>query len=591
MRNLLLLAAIFSVPSLLLASNVQLETSKSVNGTHEAATSVMSLFQMTFSTLFADKCFERHFVSESERDQVLSKIIAFQHFETIDQLKEEGHGKLIMSDFSKREIEYNLEQSPFLEILLNVSSLDPKHRMLNLLSGNEGFSEIPFKVRRFVAAKKLWTAPCSKAWTTHSTFALPNIGSLSLFLSSFHEKFEMFKESLVEIEPSVVAEACVKIVLGIDCIKLSVNDQMCLLGSLAALFPKSLIVSNACLLHNYLSFDSSISEIIDAAYFQCPHNESMVFNALLSSPKHVFASWCMKVLKRQRFSLVHIKFSQPHLLFDDVFLRTHDISVEERDVVLRSYQPENLCTALSRPDLKNEDVYALAEWIINSKIDLSTLSFSDLVAIYSLDSDDDQGALANRYFYLLKSKYKGLEAFVKVLLGIKYAWRLTDGKKTALLKHLDPERLEPFIADLNNRKTLMVRAMSSINQYETYILAKGFLDSDLQLLAEAYLEHSKECKWLHLNRPQTNLVVHALADCIGDDIEKLKNLQNFPKDYKAMMFLLTDHDAIVDCLSGFAKKLDLIPFLSKIDFGSQTKAARAAERIHKCQKQRLSDAI
>lgn len=159
------------------------------------------------------------------------------------------------------------------EFLLRLD--DPKNLLFSILCGDGNFCEMSLRVRQFVA---------QHVWFPYD--ATKHTCSLSSFLSSFRDKFDMFKDSLVGMDANVVAQACVEILLGVNCVILSENDRKNLLGSMKLLFIEDSLIQTACRFCEKLPPNPSTSEILKVAE-EYPSLRNTIFKVLKSFPKHM----------------------------------------------------------------------------------------------------------------------------------------------------------------------------------------------------------------------------------------------------------------------------------------------------------------
>lgn len=106
--------------------------------------------------------------------------------------------------------------------------------------------------------------------------------SLSRFLSLYHDEIESFKDRLIGIDIETLAEACVSIVLGMDCATLTTDDQNVLFNSIKSLIPQSSLLGMACSLQNDLSFNSSILDIFKTIRCKYPALRGIAIKVLES---------------------------------------------------------------------------------------------------------------------------------------------------------------------------------------------------------------------------------------------------------------------------------------------------------------------
>lgn len=520
--------------------------------------------------------FERHFNSEEERNRVLSKAVAvyYDKMVALANSKEKDHSKT-SDEFLDVRVEALLEKNQLIRRLPTMSSSNPNVQLCDLLSGVGSFAEIPLKVRQFLAAKLVWP----------DRFCIISIFySLPSFLSLFHDKFEVFKESLVGISPGLMARACVSIVFGIDSTKLAVEDQCKLFRSINLLFSGNQLVETACSLYNHLSTDSSISRIFNVIQEEHQVLNDVVYKAFSLSPEYTFANCCMKKLKRSSFSFNQVSLDQ-YLLFNNVFLKKHQISLDERLVLLESCEIKHLLEYLPH-NLVDLDVQALIQWINKRPDQKASHSFESLVILYSLDCDKDSSCSHLESLSSLWKTKSNWSLNLKIVLGTSFGRYLTHRKKIALLKHLCSGKLvDDLDAVLDNghddRKTFIAKIAFVFANHGRIDLVEYFSDFDFSLLVEACLDCPERYKIpsIYLRNNQYN--VRILSKYIGNDLKNMAILQNLSEYFQVMTFLLTSHDMVAECLSKskYFKHVCWEEYYFNAHWNRE-EAARAAKRIH-----------
>lgn len=570
---------------------------------HEWNDFVREHFAHRLKHWFEGEWFEAFFRSEKKRDTILSKIIAQDYSQMTKGLEMEAKGwnKPMPLQTFKAGMQTMLVQNKFIRMLPTMSTSDPKHRLLDLLSGIGNFVGVPMGVRQFIAVT-MWDTrhsidlqeirwlPLIVSTKAKALKALneklkqdakdfvkqQRVCSLSLFLSLFHERFDDFKESLAELDRWVIQKACIKIAVGIKCAKLSVDDRNRLFESIESMCPGSAPLKRCGFPYDDISA-SSISNIFTTeqsnySSFSCYLQEELSY-----SPEHITANWYMKLLQRPHFPWwIHDKIEH-HLLFKTLFLEKHQISLDEQQTLLEECDPERALDYFVHSDWTGFDTQTLVKWI-NTDIDASTISFFYAVILFSLDNDLNA---FDKYSQSFKSEY-WLD-FAEIALGTRSKRLLSFEKRIVLLKHLNCHELADLVVRFNDdgdRKELLKGVMFLRKGRWANNIVCMLTDSDLSLLVELCLDCPEECcEILKFYGQKANLAARVLAKYVGKDTTKMASLLKLPEQYQAMVLLLTEHDNIANHLGKVLTDTNLKTYHSAIKFMDQEEAARAAQRM------------
>lgn len=572
---------------------------------HDWEQIIQNHFLYKLKPLFDTNWFEVHFQSLEERDTMLTKVIVSDYSEFINQLNSE-HDEPISPKAMTQRIKSFVRGNWLVKKILLAWDPHPKERLLALLSGADKFRELPLEVRQGIA---------ELAWDIADE-ARPLICSFLDFVLLYHEKVDSFSEFIVNVNGVIIQKACLMIALGIGSAKDFSGDRERLVDSLMSLIPQKLHVARFWPAYASLSPNSSITEVFKVLNNGCPLYASAAFVALQSSPEHACAAWSLKELGREKSYWPHHKAFYC-LLFSKAFLKKHNINEAEQIELLQKYGTEGLFKSLPYlTDLTDPEIQDFVDWI-NERIDqvAEPISFACAVVLYSLDKSPN--ALNN---YVDSFQSTDLKVVAEIILGINCGRFMNVQKRIALLKHLFPQSTFDFAAEFNgnDRKQLLIRALSPIDPREAVQLVDSLSDLDFSLWVETCFDNPISCEmeWSLIGRKAlaARVIANHIDTTVRGDTSDSSNLLCFPKYYLIVVFFLTTCDEIASVLSEFIGLTDLtlclnvnwaghcyyssdlfenedpIPCFSHINFSSWDEVARASRRVysrHSCPQKAL----
>lgn len=449
---------------------------------------------------------------------------------------EEGLYKAIME-----LIPGSQKQEELAKVLVLPGTDDSDAKYFRILAGQDVFEKLPKHVKRYIACH----------W-----FHDPKHGNSRLagFLTNYHHSFDLFKKSLVDlthIECRItcqgkyggdrIAAAIISIILGL---KGSLEDaeRIELLKNLSSLFPKSIVVKEACQLDSTLSPDSSIAEI-EAACGQSDALKASLYYAIsttspeLQTAKHFYR--LLGAAEEARRGELSIDCS---LLLNDRFVARHQIGEDDRSKLLEMCCASSILdAALWRQDLPSLNTKLLVN--INPQENIEHKQFGPLVTMYCFDGT---GMVWEKY----KSQFCDLREhhINDIVLGIHYGKFLTIQQKVELLTAIRKKRLASLVSTYqNDRLGLLFAYFDSQRLFGRELIIPALLDNEFCSLFTNVLENRDHHHLVRLFifEGRRHLVAKCIVDYVGDDVDKLKDLNTTDVQVLSLIFLLADHENIV----------------------------------------------